>query len=77
MMDAVIKNLGTAKNNLEQISGMDENMQSMVTELLKSIQGVSEKADEQQEWLKKYFSKGKLVRKTMFYKYTFMGVPVN
>jgi hypothetical protein len=32
---------------------------------------------EQQDWLTKYFSKGKLGRKMAFRKYTWFGVPLN
>ncbi|WP_298708004.1 hypothetical protein [Chitinophaga sp.] len=32
---------------------------------------------EQQEWLKKYFSKGKAGRKSMFTKLTWFGIPLN
>jgi hypothetical protein len=47
-----------------------------ITQLKNSITSVMASIQEQEEWLKKYFSKGKIGRKAMFYKVTFMGVPV-
>lgn len=42
-----------------------------------TVKGTVDQLQEQEKWLKKYFSKGLLGRKAMFYKVTFMGVPVN
>jgi len=66
-----------AKDKLAQISNADINTTNMKTQLTKSIDDASTQLKEQQDWLKLYFSKRKAGRKSMFYKVTWFGIPVN
>lgn len=50
---------------------------NLIKQLNKSIDDVSKQVKEQQDWLKLYFSKSKSGRKSMFYKITWFGIPLN
>jgi hypothetical protein len=78
MIDIAVNKINEAKNKLVQISNPDANIANMIRQLTKSIEEVSSHVAEQQDWLKLYFSKNKLGRKSMFYdKVTLFGVPLN
>ncbi|MCW3078817.1 transglutaminase domain-containing protein [Segetibacter sp.] len=77
MIDTTWLTLSKAKTNLSKIKEPDANTTLLIAQLNKSIDDVIIHVKEQQEWLKLYFSKGKLARKSMFYKYTWFGIPVN
>jgi hypothetical protein len=77
MLDVPENKLKAAKEKLGQITNPDLNMTNMIKQLFKSIDDATIQATEQQNWLKTYFSKGKAGRKSMFYKVTWMGIPVN
>jgi len=66
-----------AKSKLVQISNADVNITNMIRQLTQSIDYASAQMKEQQDWLKLYFSKSKAGRKSMFYKVTWFGIPVN
>jgi hypothetical protein len=77
MIDVSDVKLNMAKNKLGQIEKPDENTLRLIKQLIKSIDDVSKQLKEQQDWLKLYFSKGKSGRKSMFYKVTWFGAPIN
>lgn len=77
MIDVSDNKLKEAKNKLGEISSTDDNTANMIRQLTKSIGDVSNQMKEQQDWLKLYFSKSKLGRKSMFYKVTWFGIPLN
>ena len=77
MLDIPNNKLKDATNKLEQIANPDANITNMSRQLIKSIDNASKIMKEQQDWLKLYFSKGKLGRKSMFYKITWLGKPLN
>jgi hypothetical protein len=77
MLDLTDNKFKEAKNKLGQISTTDLNTTNIVRQLTKSIDDASIQMKEQQDWLKLYFSKSKLGRKSMFYKVTWFGIPVN
>lgn len=77
MIDVSDKKIKDAREKLEEISNPDNNTANMIRQLTKSIDDVSKQMKEQQDWLKLYFSKGKSGRKSMFYKVTWFGVPLN
>jgi len=77
MIDVVEGKLKAAKSTLEQISNPDANTTNMIRQLTKSIDDSSTQMKEQQDWLKLYLSKSKSGRKSMFYKVTWFGVPLN
>ena len=79
MIDITYNKLKEAKNKLGKISNTDVNTTNMIMQLTKSIDEAIIHVNEQQDWLKMYFSKGKSGRKSMFYerKVTLFGIPLN
>ena len=77
MLDIADNKFKEAKNKLGQISYADVNTSNMIMQLTKSIDDVSIQMKEQQDWLKLYFSKSKAGQKSMFYKVTWFGIPLN
>jgi hypothetical protein len=77
MIDIPENKLNEAKNKLREISSTDVNTANLIKQLTKSIDDVLTQIKEQQDWLKLYFSKSKLGRKSMFYKVTWFGIPLN
>ncbi len=77
MIDIIDSKIEEAKGKLDRIANPDVNTANMIQQLTKSINDVSKQVEEQQDWLTLYFSKGKLGRKSMFYKVSWFGVPLN
>lgn len=77
MLDIPNNKLKEVTNKLEQIANPNANITNLIRQLTKSIEGTSKTMKEQQDWLKLYFSKGKIGRKSMFYKITWFGKPLN
>ena len=77
MIDFVETKIRTAKNKVSESSSTDINTANIVGQLTKSIDDASKQMNEQQDWLRIYFSKSKSGRKSMFYKVTWFGVPLN
>lgn len=77
MVDVVDIDIQKAKNKLNAIKYADNNMNQMTQQLRKSINELIPRIEEQKEWVEKYLGKSKLGRKTMFQKFTWMGVPLN
>ncbi|SFA86631.1 Transglutaminase-like superfamily protein [Flavobacterium swingsii] len=79
MIDISDNKLKEAKNKLGQISNADANTTNMIMQVAKSIDDAIIHVNEQEDWLKVYFSKGKSGRKSMFYerKSTLFGIPLN
>jgi hypothetical protein len=77
MLNVAENNLEKAKVKLEQIVNPDVNTANMVRQLTRSIDDALRQVVEQQDWLKVYFSKKKAGRKSMFYKVTWFGIPIN
>jgi transglutaminase/protease-like cytokinesis protein 3 len=73
LIDDADNKLKDSKSKLGQILNSDENATLMINQLSKSIEVVSTQISEQQNWLKLYFSKSKLGRKSMFYKVSLFG----
>jgi len=77
ILDGADNKFKEAKIKLGQISNPDGNITTLSQQLTKSIDDAWVQMKEQQDWLKQYFSKGKTGRKSMFYKVTWFGIPVN
>lgn len=78
MLDSADHELQTAKARAEAIvvTPGDTRIQQPLQQLKGAIDDLAAHVKEQQDWLVKYFSKGKAGRKSMFYKYTWFGVPL-
>jgi hypothetical protein len=79
MIDASGNKLDEARIKLDLLQKPDMQTVSLVAQLKKSIDDVEKLVNEQKDWLKLYFSKGKSGRKNMFYdkKLTWFGIPLN
>jgi hypothetical protein len=77
MIDSADIEFKEALKKLEQINSTETNILSMEKQLKKSINDAIAQLKEQHDWLTLYFSKGKLARKSMFYKVNWYGIPVN
>ncbi len=77
MVDLADANLSKAIAKLTSIKKPKPSLATLIITLRKSIDDVQVHVGEQKDFLVKYFSKSKIGRKSMFYKYTWMGIPVN
>jgi len=77
MLDSSLNRLVLAQKKLERIKSTDATTGPMINTQLKSIEEARANVNEQQEFLKKYLSKGKSGRKSMFYKTTWFGIRLN
>lgn len=77
MLDLVDQKLKEATIKSGQISKPDANTANIIQQLKKSIDDVAGQLNEQQSWLHQYFGKSKSGRKSMFYKVTWFGIPLN
>ncbi len=85
--DSAIRNMLTvtnsklvlAKSKLSKIKNPDANITTASAQLTRAISDVETQLNEQQDWLKTYFSKGRSGKKSMFYdkKITWFGIPLN
>jgi hypothetical protein len=60
-----------------RLTPADSRIQKPMQQLQTSMADLGSRIKEEQDWLTKYFSKGKAGRRSMFYKYTWFGIPLN
>jgi hypothetical protein len=77
MLDEPVNKLKAARKKLNEILNPDTNITNLILQLTNSMNDIDKQVKEQQDWLKLYFSKGKMMRKSMFSKFTWFGVPIN
>jgi hypothetical protein len=77
MLDEAVRRIASAKAKVKQIEHPDASTAGLILQFNKSVDDIETHVQEMQEWLKKYFSKGKMGRRSMFYKVTWMGMPLN
>jgi transglutaminase/protease-like cytokinesis protein 3 len=77
MIDTCDHELKRAGNMLATLPPGDENLRENIVALSGSILDMEKKVNDQQLWLRNYFSTSKPFRSGQFKKYTFFGVPVN
>jgi hypothetical protein len=77
MLDVSAAHLKEASAQLDEIKNPDQNTSVLIGTFRSHLSDLSGRIDEQNAWLKKYFSKGKMGRRSMFVKYTWFGVPLN
>jgi hypothetical protein len=61
---------------LKSIRRTDSNLENSIIQLNKSLDEAYYNLNEQKAFLNKYFGTGKLFRKSLFYRYSWMGIPV-
>jgi hypothetical protein len=79
MLDSADHQLESARSIADTIrlSPADSRIQKPLQQLQTSIKDLGSHIKDQQDWLTKYLSKGKSGRRSMFYKYTWFGIPLN
>ncbi|WP_341837233.1 transglutaminase domain-containing protein [Chitinophaga pollutisoli] len=77
MLDAAANKIKETDSLLASINQPEASLATMVQDLQQKTPDIGKRINEQQEWLRKYFSKGKAGRKSMFTKYTWFGIPLN
>jgi hypothetical protein len=77
MIDSCDSHIRDARAKLDGVTTDDAQIKSAVGSLNKDIDEIAGRVAEQQDWLKKYFSKGKMGRRSMFRKITWFGIPLN
>jgi len=77
MLNAVGTSLQTAQKELKLAAHNPGNNGTFIAQIMRSIDDLDVRYAEQREWLAKYMSKGKSARRSMFYKTTWFGVPLN
>jgi Uncharacterized protein involved in cytokinesis, contains TGc (transglutaminase/protease-like) domain len=77
MVDTVNVELSASRSRLAAIQKPDAQTATSISQLNNSLNQASEGVKEQKAFVDKYFKTSKLFRKTLFYKYTMIGVPLN
>ena len=77
MVDTVAVELAMARKQIAAIEKPDAQTATSISQLSQSIDQATAGMNEQKAFVDKYFKTGKLFRKTLFYKYTWMGIPVH
>lgn len=77
MVDAVEVKLKRVATQLDKVKGMSPKIDELSKKMSVSMVDAQRVTADQKAFLNKYFSKGKLGRKMMFRKYTWMGIPLN
>ena len=76
MVDLAEISFKNSREKLKEIKAPDSNITTSILQLNKSLEEATLNLNEQKAFLEKYFSTGKLFRKSLFYKYTWMGIPI-
>jgi hypothetical protein len=77
MVDTIDISFKLSREQIKNIKNPDSNTSSSIVQLDKSLAEATINLDEQKAFLEKYFKTGKLFRKSLFYKYSWMGIPIN
>jgi hypothetical protein len=77
MVASAETSLNLANSRLSEVEPYSRDLAASVTQLNRSIEEARINLREQQAFLDKYYSTGKAFRKSLFYRYTWMGIPVN
>jgi uncharacterized membrane-anchored protein YhcB (DUF1043 family) len=77
MVDDVENALNDSQNELQKIFTKDAGLISMIYQLQSHIQEVVAQMNEQRDFVNKYINTKPILRKSLFYKYYWMGIPLN
>jgi hypothetical protein len=77
MVNNAERSLVNASLKLKEIKNPDSNTATSMLQLSRSIDEAMLNLNEQRIFVDKYFRTGKMLRKSLFYKYTWMGIPLN
>jgi transglutaminase/protease-like cytokinesis protein 3 len=77
MVDTTESSFNLSRQRLSEIKNPDANMLVAINQLTKAIDEAMINVNEQKTFLQKYIKTSILFRKTLFYKYTWLGLPLN
>lgn len=77
MIDAVGRKLTESRKGLAGLNRSEETISGNISELEESLSALEKRLREEQAFVDKYIRTGKMFRKSLFYKTTWMGIPVN
>lgn len=77
MIDAVGRKLAESRKGLAGLNRSEETIRGSIGELEESLSTLEKRLSEEQAFVDKYIRTGKMFRKSLFYKTTWMGIPVN
>ena len=77
MLETIENSFNECLSLMSKMDYPDSSTEYSKQQLTKSVETASQNLDEQKKFLDKYFSTPKLFRKSVFYKYTWMGIPLN
>lgn len=77
MVISAENSLTNSLNELQKITTSDINTINLINQLKISINEALKQSYEQIEFINKYFTTNKMFRKSLFYKYTWFGIPLN
>jgi len=77
MVDTTENSFKLSRQRLGEIKNPDTTMLAALDQLNQAITEAMLNVNEQKAFLQKYFKTSKLFRKTLFYKYTWLGIPLN
>jgi hypothetical protein len=76
MIDTIASSFKFSQMVLDKIKPIDVNMSLQISQLNRSINEATLSLNEHQAFVEKYIRTGKLFRKSLFYKTTFLGMPL-
>jgi hypothetical protein len=76
MVDDVEISFNNSRLKLKEINNPNSDIATSIIQLNRSIDEATLNLNEQRTFLNKYFNTGKLLRKSLFYNYTWMGIPL-
>lgn len=77
MINDAEQSLTLAKQINKELKSTDPSLSNSIIQLSQSIENAYLNLDEQKAFLNKYLKTSKIGRKSLFYKYTWMGIPLN
>lgn len=77
MLENIETSFADALQAVNKVKFADTANQATLTQFRRSIDEASKNLNEQKTFLNKYLSTGKLLRKSLFYKFSMMGIPLN
>lgn len=77
MVDAIGKKLAESRRGLAGLNRNETVIRGNIVELEESLGLLEKRLTEEQAFVDKYIRTGKMFRKSLFYKTTWMGIPVN
>lgn len=77
MIDAVGKRLSESRKGVAGLNRNEGMIRGNISELEESLSVLEKRVSEEQAFVDKYIRTGKMFRKSLFYKTTWMGIPLN